>query len=69
MSDANPYILVTGGAGYIGSHAVMALIDNRYNVVVLDDLSTGCSSLIPKDVPCIIGDHDGSQDNIGDDCL
>lgn len=34
-------ILVTGGAGYIGSHCVMALIERGNNVVVLDNLSTG----------------------------
>ena len=34
-------ILVTGGAGYIGSHVVLALCECRYDVVVLDDLSSG----------------------------
>ena len=34
-------ILVTGGAGYIGSHVVLELIDAGYEVVVLDDLSSG----------------------------
>ena len=29
-------ILVTGGAGYIGSHAVVELLDNNYDVVVID---------------------------------
>lgn len=36
-----PSILVTGGAGYIGSHAVLALLDAGYPVVVLDNLTTG----------------------------
>jgi UDP-glucose 4-epimerase len=36
-----PSILVTGGAGYIGSHAVLALLDAGYPVVVLDNLMTG----------------------------
>lgn len=36
-----PTVLVTGGAGYIGSHAVLALLDDGWPVVVLDNLSTG----------------------------
>jgi UDP-glucose 4-epimerase len=34
-------VMVTGGAGYIGSHAVLALLDAGYQVVVLDNLVTG----------------------------
>ena len=34
-------ILVTGGAGYIGSHCVLALLENNHDVVVYDNLSTG----------------------------
>jgi UDP-glucose 4-epimerase len=49
-------VLVTGGAGYIGSHVVLALRDNRFNVVVLDNLTTGHAPLVPKDVPFIVGD-------------
>ena len=36
-----PGVLVTGGAGYIGSHAVLALLDGGYPVVVIDNLVTG----------------------------
>ena len=36
-----PTVLVTGGAGYIGSHAVLALLDSGYPVVVIDNLTTG----------------------------
>ncbi len=39
-------ILVTGGAGYIGSHTVKRLLDAGYNVVVADDLSTGHQSAV-----------------------
>jgi UDP-glucose 4-epimerase len=49
-------VLVTGGAGYIGSHTVHALADAGENVVVVDDLSTGFSSLLPRTVPLFIGD-------------
>lgn len=42
-------ILVTGGAGYIGSHATSALIDSGFDVVIIDNLSTGFTQLIhPK---------------------
>lgn len=34
-------ILVTGGAGYIGSHCALSLIEQGYEVVVFDNLSTG----------------------------
>ena len=43
-------VLVTGGAGYIGSHMVHALVDAGERVVVLDNLSTGFGSALPK--PC-----------------
>ncbi len=48
-------ILVTGGAGYIGSHMVHALVDAGENVVVLDNLSTGFRFLIPATVPIVVG--------------
>ena len=43
-------VLVTGGAGYIGSHAVLALKDGGWNVVVIDDLSNGTREVVPDDV-------------------
>ena len=49
-------VLVTGGAGYIGSHAVLALLDAGWPVAVLDDLSTGFRFAVPDDVPFYEGD-------------
>jgi UDP-glucose 4-epimerase len=49
-------ILVTGGAGYIGSHAVLALRSAGYDVVVLDNLSTGHAWAVPDGVPLAEGD-------------
>ena len=49
-------VLVTGGAGYIGSHAIWALHDAGRSVVVIDDLSTGNRVLLPGDVTLIVGD-------------
>lgn len=48
-------VLVTGGAGYIGSHMVLALKDAGRRVVVLDDLSTGYRRAVPADVPFVKG--------------
>ena len=49
-------ILVTGGAGYIGSHMVHALVDAGESVVVLDNLSTGFNWAVPPGVPLVVGE-------------
>src|SRR6201985_824106 len=49
-------ILVTGGAGYIGSHMVYALVDAGEPVVVLDNLSTGFDWAIPKQAQLVVGE-------------
>jgi UDP-glucose 4-epimerase len=49
MRDSNkPTVLVTGGAGYIGSHAVLALLDSGWPVVVIDNLVTGFEWAVPQ---------------------
>ncbi|WP_291039092.1 UDP-glucose 4-epimerase GalE [Herbiconiux sp.] len=47
--------LVTGGAGYIGSHVVKALGESGLEAVVLDDLSTGRGDFVPAGIPLITG--------------
>src|ERR1700726_5159899 len=49
-------VLVTGGAGYIGSHMVHALAEASESVIVIDNLSTGFSTFLPEGVPLFIGD-------------
>ncbi len=54
MSDNT--ILITGGAGYIGSHAILAFLAAGRRLVVVDDLSTGRREAVPDEVPLIEGD-------------
>ncbi len=49
-------VLVTGGAGYIGSHAVLALRDAGWPVAVIDNLTTGFRFAVPEGVPLYQGD-------------
>jgi UDP-glucose 4-epimerase len=49
-------VLVTGGAGYIGSHMVLALTDAGERVVVLDNLSTGHRWAVAENIPFIVGE-------------
>ncbi len=55
-------ILVTGGAGYIGSHMVLELTDAGENVVVLDNLTTGYRWAVPTAAKLVVGD-------VGDEAL
>jgi UDP-glucose 4-epimerase len=57
-------VLVTGGAGYIGSHTVHELTDAGEPVVVLDNLSTGFRFALPSSVPLIVGEA-GNQALVG----
>ncbi|MEK6541704.1 MAG: UDP-glucose 4-epimerase GalE [Pseudomonadota bacterium] len=59
MATAKCAVLVTGGAGYIGSHAVLALRDAGWPVVVIDNLVTGFDWAVPADVPLVVA-------NVGD---
>ena len=56
MSKSNKIILVTGGAGYIGSHIVEQLIKNKEKVIILDNLVTGYERLINKKAKFIRAD-------------
>ncbi|NMN59999.1 UDP-glucose 4-epimerase [Xanthobacter sp. SG618] len=49
-------VLVTGGAGYIGSHTALALCDRGEKVVVLDDLSSGFDWAVPPAADLVVGD-------------
>lgn len=49
-------VLVTGGAGYIGSHMVLALIESGEEVVVVDDLSTGFAGAVARQARLVEGD-------------
>ena len=62
MTTQRPAVLVTGGAGYIGSHAVLALLDAGWPVVVIDNLTTGFRWAVPEAVTFAEGD-------IGDQAL
>ncbi len=56
------HILVTGGAGYIGSHLVHDLVEQGHSVVVLDNLSLGRKENVPAQAELIVGDVHNPQD-------
>ena len=47
-------ILVTGGAGYIGSHTAYFLQKQGHSIIVVDNLSRGYRDAVPKDVLCVM---------------
>jgi UDP-glucose 4-epimerase len=59
--NSNCPVLVTGGAGYIGSHAVLALIDAGWKVAVIDNLTTGFRFAVPDGVPLYEGDIEDAE--------
>jgi UDP-glucose 4-epimerase len=56
-------VLVTGGAGYIGSHMVQALVGAGERVVMLDNLTTGFEWAVAKGASLVIGDT-GDQSRV-----
>jgi UDP-glucose 4-epimerase len=54
-------VLVTGGAGYIGGHMTLGLLDAGERVVVLDNLSTGFGWAVPEAAKLIVGDFGDSE--------
>ena len=63
-------VLLTGGAGYIGSHAALSLLDKGHSVHIVDNLSTGSKLLIPKNARftnCNINDESKISDLIKSD--
>lgn len=58
-------VLVTGGAGYIGSHMVWELLDRAEKVIVLDRLSTGFDWVVPTEAELVVGDV-GDSSLVGD---
>ena len=56
-----PKILVTGGAGYIGSHTVYQLRAQGFEVIVADDLSKGHAASVPSDILHVCSLFDRAQ--------
>lgn len=54
-------ILLTGGAGYIGSHVSHQLIDSGNQVAIIDSLVTGHKELVPKTAELIVCDIDDEK--------
>jgi UDP-glucose 4-epimerase len=56
MTKTSVRVLVTGGAGYIGSHASLALMEAGWDVTVIDNLSTGFEWAVPSGAKLVVGD-------------
>jgi len=54
-------VLVTGGAGYIGGHMNLGLLDAGEKVVALDNLSTGFAWAVPETAKLVVGDFGNSE--------
>ncbi len=54
-------VLVTGGAGYIGGHMTLGLLDAGEKVVVVDNLSTGFAWAVPDNVELVVGDFGDAE--------
>ena len=55
-------LLITGGAGYIGSHIAHLALESGHDITVFDDLSTGFKNNIPKDANFIKGSTTSTED-------
>jgi UDP-glucose 4-epimerase len=63
------HVLVTGGAGYVGSVCATVLVEQGYRVTVIDDLSTGNREAVPADAAFVEGDVlDAAPGVLADDC-
>jgi len=54
VKNKSEKILVTGGAGYIGSHMVLKLLEANYQPIIVDNLSTGLKHFVPHGVPLYV---------------
>ena len=62
MTEKNHKVLVTGGAGFVGHHLVVKLLENNFEVNILDDLSTGKKENINNNANFFLGDIRNSND-------
>ena len=54
-------VLVTGGAGYIGGHMALGLVDAGEKIVVVDNLSTGFAWAVPANATLVVGDFGDTE--------